>query len=600
MSKHMSAEDRWELFLQTISNDDTITVSKVDSEKVTFNQPDVGTIKKLSDLLNNPNLLRQTIIHLVNTGGNDDPSKISEEPAEDIPSFDLKIDSKTSKAVQVLNKIFSKEFIEKEVGLNEDILSKFEESGHLIGNLPIDGTKAKQARDKAKFEMIQCSIPDQDTTIEILKGNLPKIQSESECTEDSYGKKIIKIGGSGQNSIAQFNYGRIMQDAQDSNTNHPPIIAQIDSQSAEINGEFTINKESLLNYIYPIVNGLVCKQEETGCRPIMFEKPSTDSDLAETSSGKDAKVHIIMDTSGSMLGSFDVYKHHFKDIIGQITEQMSEWQIKITTFSFSSYTREFSSTRNNPSDIKKFIDTLEANGGTNLYGTMQDAMNNIASDQYTIILFTDGHDTEKQSTAEVVLQSANEARNSNPQLSMYTMATGNYDEEFFIKMAKQSGFNHIDLSDISQMESFYQYINSISKTKIIYEFIKEQLQSKIQVPKGEIVVSEDIIDETTKIVRNNEVSSLQKETEAASYGLNGFSSKIEYAYDSMLNIMQQACSAVLNDCPSYFPNAHNPGIYDWAVNPHSDPSDAVGLIGSSGSQPLCIAGTNCAGQIDQG
>ena len=209
--------------------------------------------------------------------------------------------------------------------------------------------------------------------------------------------------------------------------------------------------------------------------------------------------------------------------------------------------------------ISSFIENLSAYGATNLYGAIHEGLHNIIKQNQhsTIILITDGDDTERQYTTDEIISSASYARQQNPQFSMYTMGVGNsYNRNFFESISKKIGFTHIDLNNIEELREFDQYISNIGKNRIVYEFVDAMKTILEQVPSGELVIGNTISSNAEVIQGDNKytIGVLDR----AINGVNKF-------VDSLINCAVNYSVYVTKDS-CYFPNINCPYINDWSHN----------------------------------
>ena len=278
-----------------------------------------------------------------------------------------------------------------------------------------------------------------------------------------------------------------------------------------------------------------------GYIPIMFQP--------EAQSVPDSSINFLLDTSGSMLLNLEQYKSNLIDIVKKITTSVFDWKISITTFSDEYHSKTFISTNQNEvENLNNFIKNFVAEGGTNLYGTVYNSLDEILKDNShsTLILLTDGEDNIRAYTAEEVTQKAAEARAIKPEFSMFTMGIGkHYNSEFFNKIAKQLGFTHIDLKDVSAMNGFNQYIESLDKPKVLIEFVDAVRTIMEQIPAGSVVIGNEVSKDT--IVRKD----------GKEYSLG---TKIYDAIDKFCTSIENSVTSYCKDLGMSYPNVNSDSL----------------------------------------
>lgn len=264
----------------------------------------------------------------------------------------------------------------------------------------------------------------------------------------------------------------------------PPIIA------SNLEGGFILDKQYLLKYLFPIFNGFVW--QEDGKFPIMFS--SKDPEYLNTNNNHE--ITLLIDISGSIKYTFSDYKSNIQKILAKLVE-IPNWKINIVSFNDQSSMKSFSDKENSLEDIKKYVENLNADGYTRLYGTVKDALELLKEKidiHSTIIVFTDGKNegTDCNTTQQEVIDSAISVI-QNPQFNMYAVGFGeNYNKEFFEEIAMRGGFTHISLRDPSGMKQLEQYIDNIEQKVVIWKILGEQLNLITRVQEGDVFIGDKV------------------------------------------------------------------------------------------------------------
>lgn len=587
MPLHRTLEEKWELLLQTIAADPSFKVTEVTDDEVCFTAPRLDAVQELKKLLANSDLLKKQIIHILSNDENEP------ELADTKDQLQPELKAQAENPLDLLKQLFTKDFL-AEIGFKDSAFYVHDNQNSQTAEIElITTTVARSELETAKLEILRCSIPDEGTLTQILHDKAPPIGQESECTETTYGKKLINIKEEpdGTKSV-MLNYGKILQSAQAGHFDgSAPIIAVSGDKD---NNEYSINKDYVLQYLYSILNGAIFNKEQgDSYLPILFEPDSLPV--------PNCAFHMVIDISGSMAYDFREYQLHIKNIIQKIIETVNDWQFTITTFNDDVISQKFFSSNNNIEQINNFINQLSADGRTNLYGAMYDSIKTIPIDSHsTMILITDGHDNIEAYTPEKIITVSSELQQKNPQFTMYTMGLGkDYSVDFFNTISKQIGFTHIDLANIEDLNSFHQYIDSIGKYRIWYEFFIDAAQKyAVQVPAGEIVVG-DPIAQNAKIVKAGKMYDsfgvVKKLTEVVSKTYANVSATVSKAIDAVLHEAVTYAQDVTHNT-GYFPNIDDPNYHYWATVPSSFDPDGICYLNGTMS-PLIGQGSEGIGLL---
>jgi Mg-chelatase subunit ChlD len=493
MPKSLAAEAKWKLFLRTVTNIPSLNCTEI-NDTINFTVADYEDLQKIRKILRDPEQLKMSVAHAVKLPeAKVEPQKENVSKEESKPKVTLK--TQYDNLSSLLYTLVDKEFITREIKIDESLLNQFVDDPLLqIATLKLTGTKAQIRRDVGAFEMLQSSLNDPKSLSAILYNQSNPITALADESSD-FAQSILTISPDG---VVTFNYGRILQTAQAafSDPSDSPIIAA--APKANEVYEFSINKDYLLKYLYPHFNGLVFAPEESGQRAIMFAP-----DNQGESEYRAHKHHfeILVDVSGSMGNCFAEYKEKLIGVIEKIANQVRDWEMTIVTFSDSSDRQSFSSS-NQISTIKEYIQGLSSKGQTALYKTMSDSLTELTKpEKYsTLIVFTDGknndpHNALKQSD---VVELAKSVGQNNLNLMMYSMGLGEcYDKAFFDTIARDGGFSHIDLKDLSEISVFDQHIGTIDNKRIVWEFITDQMKYIEKTASGDVSVSQHVIPKST-------------------------------------------------------------------------------------------------------
>ncbi|HJD59909.1 MAG TPA: VWA domain-containing protein [Rickettsia endosymbiont of Omalisus fontisbellaquei] len=482
--QHLTSEKKWEIFLNAIGT--KVEVTKVTDNKVIF-KTNSKDLEHFRTLLASPDELKKNVIHALFKDNENKPKKLEEAEPNSIDTSDIE-------AGQLFHKLVDGDFITKfnlsetfnamklEAKFNEELLTtqfQFSFSDPLQQNL-----------NETKLKMLQATITDENKLSKILTGKeAPAIDYTYPPTE--FSKLISQIISHTENNSLTFtlNNGATMQAVQAYKADDkPPIIA------SDLESGFILDKQYLLKYLFPILNGFVWQEEDK--LPIMFS--SKDSEAINNDNTH--YMTLLIDISSSMKSTFDTYKDNIQKILTKLVE-IPNWEINIVAFNDQSSMESFSSKENTIEDIKRYVEAFNADGCTRLYGTVKDALESFKEkiDMHsTIIVFTDGKNegTDCKTTQKEVIDSATDVI-QNPQFNMYAVGFGeHYSREFFEEIAMQGGFTHVSLTDSNGMNQLEQYIDNIGQKVVIWKILGEKLNLVTRVQKGDVFIGKKIETET--------------------------------------------------------------------------------------------------------
>lgn len=486
MAIHLPEEKKWTLFLNAATNSKAINVFSVDGQEVSFNIKD----HTILSAFNSPDIMKANIIHAHSNTAKNSNTEATQPYTEQLN----KIFSYSG--IQIINDLIAPNFLESHnINLTSNECSDNIATKIITCDINKEGTKTVLFKQKlVNFGYLQSMLRDPEEIREVLMKIKPILTEDYFTGEDSdFSQKIITIDEiSNSQASVKLNYGHILKNTQDYYNYGAPVIYS----SNNIEEEFTINKNALLNYMYKAFpSGVIFTETNLGkLQPIMFQPISSSAVTKPTKTSFD----ISLDRSGSMRDVFSEYQKKIIDIITQITNKTANWSIALTAFDDKFETQLFDSNANNALEIVSFVNSLSARGATSLYNNMVNRLNSLkkmdTDKNPVLIIFTDGHNNGGSSTANDVTDLSIEIRESNPQFSMYTMGYGpSYTTEFFEEMSSNGGFTHIHLSELDQIEEFNQYINTINNCKVVYSFENGAAKFFEQCAAGDIAISSTTI-----------------------------------------------------------------------------------------------------------
>lgn len=475
--QHLTSEKKWEIFLKAIGT--KVEITKVTDNKVIF-KTNSKDLEHFRTLLASPDELKKNAIHALFKDNEDKPKKLEEAEPDNIDTSDIE-------AGQLFHKLVDGDFINKfnlseifntmklEAEFNKELLiTQFQFSF---------GDPFQQQISEGQLGMLQATITDENKLSKILTGEAtPATNYIYPPTE--FSKLISQIISHKENNNSltfTLNNGAAMQAVQAYKTDgKPPIIA------SNLESGFILDKQYLLKYLFPILNGFVWQEEDK--LPIMFS--SKDSEAINNDNTH--YMTLLIDISSSMKSTFGTYKDNIQKILAKLVE-IPNWEINIVSFNDQSSMESFSSKKNTIEDIKKYVEAFNADGCTRLYGTVKDALESFKEkiDMHsTIIVFTDGKNegTDCKTTQKEVIDSATDVI-QNPQFNMYAVGFGeHYSREFFEEIAMYGGFTHVSLADSNGMNQLEQYIDNIGQKVVIWKILGEKLNLVTRVQKGDVFI----------------------------------------------------------------------------------------------------------------
>ncbi len=490
----MKAQEKWQIFLQTVTKNTSVNVEQVTDDEVVFTAGTDSDLQALTDVFSSKELFRENVIVALKQGA--DQSESPQPPLEPrSPLLDLS-------GQDILAKLFSKDFLES---IEFDPATLLNNPLYRIATLVVsEASPIRLKRALTTYELMQSALSNPELVASILNGNTKAIAQEPKTGEiTDFGKSVISIMNTSVTSAnVVFNYGFLqafMQNQHGVGMGDSPIIAT----SATQVGRFTLKKDALLRFVHDALSSnLVFKKEGDELRPVVFKERQT-----ENSNPASLNLHMLLDISGSMRTNFEAYKKKIKETLQKITAASKEWTITLTAFNDFSSSKTFStSNANDLDDLYDFIDELEAKHGTNLHGTIYDTIQSLNSQQQSsaLVVFTDGEDTEKKKTDQQIAEASLNLRRQNDQFMMFSLGFGkDYNKTFFDSLSVAGGFIHTHLDQISQFSEFNQYIGSLNVKKVVFEFMTEAAKSFfMQCPEGEVAVSSNTVPVNAQVKHN--------------------------------------------------------------------------------------------------
>jgi Mg-chelatase subunit ChlD len=408
----------------------------------------------------------------------------------------------------LFNKIFSDDFIEK------FSLEGFKSSNFgCIEKTDKSSSEFWAKRKESSFELVKLALSDPKQVEKVLMGQSNLINSEEDIKAEDFlefAENIFSVSRKGKEVTSVFNVAAFKQmlvsQMKCNLSDHSPIIAKIISGDGK--NLYTINLSHLKGFVGKQISEIVLnpeKNDEDGgmsLRPVML--PSIKSSKTQEKSPNKIWVKILLDISGSMSRYLDEYKIKVKGIISEIVKSTDDWQIDLTTFEDTSTTYAFDSKKHNLKSLNKFLDDLDTGNCTRLFATMVDELECVSKNDkdytYTaFIVFTDGLDNIGGKNGYDVSDSSLKVRDKMNNLQMFSMELGNSNKEFFEYVANKSGFTHIQLSNIKDLEKFNQYTKGLLKDSIVLKMMDDSLKTWAQqvAVNGEITVSNVTVEKGT-------------------------------------------------------------------------------------------------------
>lgn len=516
MPLHLTPEEKWGLFLKTLiknNQNSEINVTEVNDKEVTFTANE-HTIKYLRNLLSEPELLKQKVVHAINNtkkeSTSDTTSTLSIHDETIVPEY------YNIPPIDLLNALLDPEYVEDGIGLiANSALQQFQyDDLTLTAKLHIEGTKNLVKRDTAKYEMLMNSLPDIKKAVQILQKNVEPINQELPEPTDLSSIFKVTINQPPTSADITYNHGLLLQMLQAeeklSTPEKPPVIALPDVEKTI---EWTLSKEVVVQYLAPIFNNIIFSQESEGnnIRPIMFSPKKA---IEQPHS-----LHALFDTSNSMKDGFEDYLNKYLDVLSKFVKKVSDWEITIVQFNNNINSQTFNSKDHNLSNITDYVNTFQPSGTTNLHGALYQSLEhykNFSQDKLpsTLVVFTDGKHvpTDKESpdtSIEQVIKVAQKA-GENSNFALYSMGLGKeYNREFFTKIASDGGFTHINLNNTNDISQLTGYMEGCSNTRTLLEFINDTVKSTERIPQdGDIHVANNSIPPVGSVNFNGETYSI--------------------------------------------------------------------------------------------
>jgi len=487
----MKAQEKWEIFLQTVAKNKSVHVEEVTEDEVIFTAGTDSDLQSLTDIFSSRELIRENVIVALQQGL--DPSEIPEPPlAPRSTLLDLS-------GQEILAKLFTSGFFES---VEFDPTTLLDNPLYRTATLAVsEASPIRLKRALTTYELMQSALSNPELVASILNGNTKAISQEPITGEIAdFGKSAIAILNTSKTSAnVVFNYGFLqafMQNQHGVGMGGSPVIAASTAQQ----GRFTLKKDALLRFVHDALSSnLIFKEENGELRPVMFKERQT-----ENSNPASLNLHMLLDVSSSMKENFEEYKKKIKETLQKITASSKEWTITLTSFNDFSNSQTFTTSDSNDlDDLYDFIDSLEAKQRTDLHGAMYDAIKALHSQQQssTLVVFTDGRDTEKKKTAQEVQDASLNLRRQNDQFMMFSLGFGKkYNQTFFDTLSAAGGFVHKHLDKIEQFSEFNQHIASLNVKKLVFEFVTEAAKNFfVQCPEGDVAVSTNTVPVNAKV-----------------------------------------------------------------------------------------------------
>lgn len=490
----MKAQEKWEIFLQTVTKNTSVNVEQVTDDEVVFTAKTDSDLQALTTVFSSKELIRENVIIALKQGADQ-----SESPQPPLESRSQLLDLSGQ---EILAKVFTKDFFES-IEFNPATL--LDNPLHRTATLEVSAASPiRLEKALANYRIMQSALSTPELVASILNEKTKAIAEEPKDGKISeFGKSVVSIHPMNElMAKVVFNYGFLqafMQNQYGVGMGDSPVIAVSNTQP----GRFTLKKDTLLRFVHDALSSnLIFREEDGELRPVVFKERQN-----ENSNPASLNLHMLLDISGSLRADFEEYKKKIKETLQKITATSKEWTITLTAFNNFSSSQTFStSDANDLDDLYDFIDGLQAGNGTNLHGTIHDAVLSLSSQQQSsaLLVFTDGLDTQKEKTAEQVAEAALELRRGNDQFMMFSLGYGKkYKKDFFDNLAAAGGFVHTHLDQIAQFSEFNQYIGSLNVKKVVFEFAIEAAKNFfMQCPEGDVAVSSSTVSVNAQVRHN--------------------------------------------------------------------------------------------------
>ena len=348
---------------------------------------------------------------------------------------------------------------------------------------------------KGAWKLVQQNLVDMQHITKILKGQAPLINRDADADFD-IGNSLLQLTQQGNSLQLQLNFGPVIQsifnELSHVHLDLPPVIVQPLHGNDE--NSYVINKDHMLQYMAKVSGGMVGHPEltlagEEGFRPIMIPQKG---DLQCSDS---LELYLVLDTSGSMEDYMLTYKQQVKAILKTIANTVDLLDIVIVSFSTNDYQQRIHCENGDIDPVTKYLDSLTASGGTNLFGTVHKYLKLIKesdSSNKAIIVVTDGQHNEGNHTNKDVMKVVSGCDHDTT-LSIYSIGVGDYDTR--LKGALESaGATHMDISNVNGLQhEFSAYANVLALPKVVYTLLCEGQKLLDHAVAGAITVSNTIV-----------------------------------------------------------------------------------------------------------
>lgn len=168
-------------------------------------------------------------------------------------------------------------------------------------------------------------------------------------------------------------------------------------------------------------------------------------------------IMLACDVSGSMLENIDFLK---SSLIKFIDDKNDNEKLSIISFDRSiTGERSFNASKE---ALYKFVDSFNANDGTNIYDTVQNCIKKFPSannsSKNILIVMTDGKDSTSHKVNEINVKIGQLAQEKG--VTIYTMGLGgDIDEEYLNYIARAGGGSYIPVQDGDSLSTFYDMLH---------------------------------------------------------------------------------------------------------------------------------------------
>ena len=189
----------------------------------------------------------------------------------------------------------------------------------------------------------------------------------------------------------------------------------------------------------------------------------------------EGRTHLACDVSGSMSGYIEDLR---QAVVAYINGRNPKELLAISTFSnYIEQTMPFGSTKE---ELTNFAGGFYASGGTSIYRTIIEILNNFDSTVYSnnaIILMTDGIDGYSASDATIAGEMASLAAEKN--VKVYTIGLGDVNAEYLTKIAEAGGGVFVHTRESGGLDSLYAFLQGQVDNQYVVTFkAKDTLTAK--------------------------------------------------------------------------------------------------------------------------